>query len=99
MKDAAGSSGRNQRPSQSFGIFLTRNFYYILYMGVLFRGCSKVSSDEPIVAGGPRAVAGRKIPPRCTRSQDPENAVEHARIIDTRHAARLGTRYFTFERR
>ena len=46
-------------------------------------------SDEPIVAGGPRAVTGRKIPPGCTRSQDPEYAIEHAPIIDTRHAARL----------
>jgi hypothetical protein len=50
---------------------------------------ARFSSDEPIVAGGPRAVAGRKIPPGCTRSQDPENAIEHAPIIDTRHAARL----------
>ena len=37
-------------------------------------------SDEPIVAGGPRSVSGRKIPPRCTRSQDPKNAIEHAPI-------------------
>jgi hypothetical protein len=31
----------------------------------------------------------RQIAPRCARTQDPNDAVEHAAVIYTRHAARL----------
>ncbi len=46
-------------------------------------------TNEPIVAGRTRAIDVRKIAPRRTRPQYPEDAIENTPIIHTRHAARL----------
>ena len=43
-------------------------------------------SHEAVVAGGARAIAFGQIAPRCTGAQHPEDAVQHAAIIDARHA-------------
>src|SRR5206468_3463645 len=50
---------------------------------------SPAPTNEAIVAGGVRAKVIRQIAPRRARTQDPKDAVEHAAIIYTRHAARL----------
>ena len=44
-------------------------------------------SHEAVVAGGARAVAFWQVTPRCAGSQHPEDAVQHAAIIDARHAS------------
>ena len=46
-------------------------------------------SREAIVAGGARAIALGYVAPWCTGSQHPEDAVQHAAVIDARHASRL----------
>ena len=46
-------------------------------------------SHEAIVAGGARAIALGQIAPRRTGPQHPEDAVQHAAVIDARHASRL----------
>ena len=46
-------------------------------------------SHEPVVAGRARLVADRQVAPWCSRSQCPENSVQHAAIIDVRHASRV----------
>lgn len=46
-------------------------------------------SHEAVVAGGARTVALRQVAPRRSRSQHPEDAVQHAAVIDARHASRL----------
>jgi len=43
--------------------------------------------DEAVVAGGARAIAFRQVAPRRTGSQHPEDAVQHAAIIDTRNTS------------
>ena len=45
--------------------------------------------DEAIVAGRVWAVAFRQVAPRCTRTQDPENAVQHPPVVNTWNTARL----------
>lgn len=44
-------------------------------------------SHEAPVAGGARAVALRQAAPRRTRTQHPEDAVQHTPVIDARHAS------------
>ena len=46
-------------------------------------------ANEAIVAGGVRAEVVRQIAPWRARSQDPEDAIEDATVIHSRHAARL----------
>jgi len=46
-------------------------------------------SHEAVVAGGARAVALGQVTPRRTGAQHPEDAVQHAAIIDARHASGL----------
>jgi hypothetical protein len=46
-------------------------------------------SDKAIVARGSWAVSLWQIAPRRTGSQHPEDAVQHAPIIDTGHASRF----------
>src|SRR3954470_5173169 len=46
-------------------------------------------ADEAIVAGGVRAKLIRKITRWGARSQDPEDAIEDAAVIHSRHAPRL----------
>lgn len=46
-------------------------------------------AHEAIVASCARAIAFRQVAPRCAGSQYPEDAVQHAPVIDTRHASRL----------
>src|SRR4029450_4564676 len=46
-------------------------------------------SHEAVVTGGAWAIALRQVAPRCTRPQYPEDAVQHAAVIDARHASRL----------
>src|SRR6266700_3304081 len=50
---------------------------------------STAPANEAIVAGGVRAKVLRQITPRRTRTQNPKDAVEHAPVIYTGHAARL----------
>src|ERR1700743_1516981 len=45
--------------------------------------CARLSpSYEAIVAGGAWAIALRQVSPGSTGSQHPENAVQHATVID-----------------
>ena len=44
-------------------------------------------SHEAIVAGGARAVAFRQVSPRRAGSQHPEDAIQHAPVINARHAS------------
>ncbi len=46
-------------------------------------------SNEAIVAGGARTIALGYVAPWCTGSQHLEDAVQHAAVIDARHASRL----------
>ena len=46
-------------------------------------------SNEAVAAGGARAVTLRQVAPRRTRTQHPEDAVQHTPVIDARHASRL----------
>src|ERR1039458_1449730 len=46
-------------------------------------------ANETIVASGVRAKIVRQIAPRCSGTQDPKDAVQHAPVIYTRHATRL----------
>lgn len=46
-------------------------------------------SHEAVVAGGARAIAVGQVAPWRSRSQNPEDAVQHAAVIDTRHTSRL----------
>ena len=46
-------------------------------------------SIEAVVTGCARAVALWQVAPRRTGSQHPEDAVQHAPVIDARHASRL----------
>ena len=46
-------------------------------------------SPEAVVAGRVRAVALRQVPPWRTRAQNPEDAVQHAAVIDARHPSWL----------
>ena len=69
-----------------------------LHRGIMC-GCQRVHdacpdacpppTNEPIVAGGTRAIDVWKIAPGRARSQYPEDAIENAPIIHTGHAARL----------
>jgi hypothetical protein len=46
-------------------------------------------SHEAVVAGCVRAIAFRQVAPRCTGSQNPEDTIQHAAVIDARHASGL----------
>lgn len=46
-------------------------------------------SHEAVVASGARAISFRQVTPWRTGSQHPEDAVQHAAIIDAGHASRL----------
>jgi hypothetical protein len=46
-------------------------------------------SHEAIVAGGTRTITLGQVAPWRTRSQHPEDAVQHAAVIHARHASRL----------
>jgi hypothetical protein len=46
-------------------------------------------ANKAFVASGVGAKVIRQIAPRRARTQDPKDAVEHAAVIYTRHAARL----------
>ena len=46
-------------------------------------------SHEAVVTGGAWAIAVRQVSPRRTRSQHPEDAVQHAAVIDAWNASRL----------
>jgi hypothetical protein len=46
-------------------------------------------SVEAVVAGGSRTIAPRQVAPRRSRSQHPEDAVQHPPVIDARHALAL----------
>src|SRR3546814_11567194 len=46
-------------------------------------------SGEAVVTGGTWAIALRQVAPRRTGTQHPEDAVQHAPIIDARHPSRL----------
>lgn len=46
-------------------------------------------SHEAVVAGGARAVALGQVAPWCAGSQHPEDAVQHAPVIDARDASGL----------
>ena len=50
-------------------------------------------SNEAIVASGPRAIDGWKVPPGGARSQNPEDAIEDAPIIDAGYITRLGRKH------
>ena len=50
---------------------------------------SPAPANESIVAGGVWAKVLRQIAPWRSRTQDPEDAVEHAAVIYTWNAARL----------
>src|SRR3546814_16325607 len=45
-------------------------------------------SGEAVVTGGTWAIALRQVAPRRTGTQHPEDAVQHAPIIDARHPSR-----------
>src|SRR5260370_13948226 len=51
-------------------------------------------SDETIVTGGARPIAFGKIPPWCAGTQHPEDAVEHAAVIDAGHSSWLVRQYW-----
>lgn len=44
-------------------------------------------SIEAVLAGGARAVTLRRVAPWRTRPQHPEDAVQHAPVVDARHAS------------
>lgn len=44
---------------------------------------------EPVVAGRVGAVSLWQIPPRCSRPQDPEDAIQDPSVVHTRDASRL----------
>jgi hypothetical protein len=46
-------------------------------------------ANEAVVASGVAAKRIRQIAPGCSRSQDPENAVEDATVVDPRNTTRL----------
>ncbi len=46
-------------------------------------------SHKAVVASGARAVALGQVAPRRPRPQHPEDSVQHAPVIDTRHAPRF----------
>src|ERR1700753_4234423 len=46
-------------------------------------------SNEAVVAGGVRTKRLRQITPRCSRAQDPENAIEDTTVVHARNATRL----------
>lgn len=46
-------------------------------------------SHEAVVAGGARTVAFGQVTPWRTRSKHPENAVQHAAVIDARYTSGL----------
>src|SRR5215831_20118839 len=46
-------------------------------------------ADEAVVASGVRAKRLRQITPRCSGSQDPEDAVEDTTVVYPRNATRL----------
>src|SRR5207302_10298728 len=50
---------------------------------------SPAPANKAIVAGGVWAEVVRQIAPWRTRTQDPEDAIEHAAVVYTRNAARL----------
>jgi hypothetical protein len=45
--------------------------------------------DEPIVTRRVGAIPLRNVRPRRTRSEPPENAIQHPTIVDAGHSARL----------
>jgi hypothetical protein len=47
------------------------------------------ASDEAVVTGGSRTIAFRQVSPRRTGSQHPEDAVQHAAVIDAWDASRF----------
>src|SRR6266545_53311 len=50
---------------------------------------SPAPANEAVVAGGVRPKVLRQITPRRTRTQNPKDAVKHAPVIYTGHAARF----------
>lgn len=46
-------------------------------------------SDEAVVTGGAWSTPLGQVAPWRTRSQHPENAVQHPPVINTRHLSRL----------
>src|SRR3546814_8527776 len=46
-------------------------------------------ATKPIVAGGVRPIAFRKVRPGSSATQHPENAIQDTPVIHTRHTARL----------
>src|SRR5262249_42944996 len=46
-------------------------------------------ANETVVAGRVRTEVNREIAPWRARSQDPEDAIQNAAVIHSRHAARL----------
>src|SRR5215472_256980 len=46
-------------------------------------------ADEPVVASGVWAKRHRQITPRCSRSQDPEDAIEDTSVVHPRNATWL----------
>ena len=46
-------------------------------------------ADEAVVTGDIGAIAFRKIAPRRTGAQHPEDAVQNPPVVNTRHAARF----------
>lgn len=46
-------------------------------------------SHEAIVAGGAWAISLRQVSPWSSRSQHPEDTVEHPTVVDTRHTTRF----------
>jgi hypothetical protein len=51
-------------------------------------------SLKAVVAGGARAIALRTVTPRRAGSQHPENAVQHATVIDTWYTWFVGQKWF-----
>jgi hypothetical protein len=47
-------------------------------------------ANEPIVASGAGTIDVWEVPPGSARTQHPEDAIEHAPIIDAGYAARFG---------
>ena len=45
--------------------------------------------DETVIASGVRTIRFRQITPGCSRSQDPEDAIEDTTVVYPRNAARL----------
>lgn len=50
-------------------------------------------SDEAIVAGSVRPVSLRQMAPWRTRSQHPEDTVEHLAVVDARHSSHVGQQW------